>query len=394
MATMPPYPITRAEISRSRLIENLAGLQRLARRTPGCELLAVVKADAYGHGACLCAPWLAEAGAEWLGVTSVQEGAAVRQVCPEPRILVMMGPYGQDVEQILDACLTPTVWDVAHLEALAGAARARSLPSGSIGVHLELDTGMCRQGVASGEALAAVLAALPAYPELSLEGVFTHFAAPEELDSQQTLAQQKNFVRALEQIAAAGFRPQWIHAGNSSSLLSQRHVAPVAEIAAGLGARLLVRPGIALYGHALPFTGEAMEMPLTLSPVMTWKTAIASLRTVEAGARIGYNGTFVAQRSMRLALLPVGYADGLNRKLSNLGHVTIRQRPAPIVGRVSMDLTIVDVSEIADASVGDEVLLLGGNSGITADDHARWAGTIPYEILCAVGARVPRVAVD
>lgn len=394
MATMPPYPISRAEISRSRLLENFSGLQRLARRTPGCELLAVVKADAYGHGARLCAPWLAQAGAEWLGVTSVQEGAAVRQVCPEPRILVMVGPYGQDVEQILDARLTPTVWDAAPLEALAGAARARSLPDGSVGVHLELDTGMCRQGVASGEALATVLAALRGHPQLALDGVFTHFAAPEELDSPQTAAQQKNFARALEQIAAAGFRPRWIHAGNSSSLLSQRHVASVAEIAARLGARLLVRPGIALYGYALPFTGGAVEMPLTLAPVMTWKTAIASLRTVEAGARIGYNGTAVAQRSMRLALLPVGYADGLNRKLSNVGHVTIRQRLAPIVGRVSMDLTIVDVSEIADASVGDEVQLLGGNSGITADDHARWAGTIPYEILCAVSARVPRVAVE
>ncbi len=398
---MPPYLITRAEISRSRLVGNFSQLRSLAQRNSygdRCDLLAVVKADAYGHAVSLCAPWLVEAGAQWLGVTSVEEGAAVRRLCPEARILVMSGLLNGEAAALLDARLVPTVWDLRHFEILAEAANQRSLRPGGIPVHLEIDTGMSRQGVhfATVE-LAAALDRLRAVPALQLEGVYTHFASPEVLDAEQNSQQMTRFQHAIGQIAAAGLRPRWIHAGNSATLLGQRQMEPLVALAKTLDAKLLLRPGLALYGYALPFVGEpSAELPIQLQPILAWKTAIASLRTVETGMRIGYNGTFTAPAKMLLALLPVGYADGLNRKLSNRGHVLIGGTAAPIVGRISMDLTVVDVSDAPDAAIGDGVVILGEQNGVrvTADDHARWAETIPYEILCAIGARVPRVACD
>jgi alanine racemase len=402
---MPPYPITRAEISRTRLVENFRELRSLARRGSygnRRDLLAVVKADAYGHGVGLCAPWLVEAGAQWLGVTSVGEGTLVRRGSPEARILVMCGLQAADPGAILDARLTPTVWTLEHLQILKETLGQQSLRAGSLPIHLEIDTGMSRQGVSFAAAeIAAVLDRLRTRPALRLDGVFTHFASPEVLDAEQNSQQMSRFRQAVEQIAAAGFRPQWIHAGNSSTLLGQRQIEPLVALAKSVDASVLLRPGIALYGYALPFVGGRAEMPTALKPVLAWKTKIVSMRTVEAGARIGYSGTLVAPTMMRLALLPVGYADGVNRKLSNRGHVLVRGTSVPIVGRVSMDLTIVDVSNVANPSTGDEVVLLGEQNGgeqgcqrITANDHALWAETIPHEILCSIGARVPRVGCE
>ncbi|MHB8302022.1 MAG: alanine racemase [Acidobacteriaceae bacterium] len=398
---MPPYPITRAEISRSRLVGNFQQQRSLVQTNANderCDLLAVVKADAYGHGIAHSAPWLAEAGAEWLGVTSAEEGVAVRKLCPQARILVMRGLLAGEAEMLLNSDLAPTIWDYAHLQLLEEAARQRQLAPDSIPVHLEIDTGMSRQGLHHAALdVAAFLDRLRSVPALRLDGVYTHFASPEMLDAEQNSQQRTRFQQAVEQIAAAGFRPRWLHAGNSSSVLGQQIAGPLAALAARIGARCMVRPGIALYGYASRFTGEqstkAEATRAALEPVLAWKTAIASLRTVGPGASVGYDATFVATKKMRLALLPVGYADGLNRKLSNCGHVLVRGVAAPIVGRISMDLTVVDVSHLPDAAIGDEVVLLGEQNGlrVTADDHARWAETIPYEILCAISARVPRV---
>jgi len=400
---MPPFPITRAEISRSRLTGNFERLRALTRSASGaehCDLLAVVKANAYGHGLSLCAPWLVQAGAAWIGVTSVQEGVEARRLCPATNVLVMCGMLPGEADALLDARLMPTVWDGEHLEMLAVAAAQRGCADGSVPVHLEIDTGMTRQGVGwSAQGLAPVLDRLREIPSLRLDGVFTHFASPEVLDSERNSQQKTRFHQAVEQIMSAGFHPQWLHAGNSSSVLGQQSAQPLVALAAKIDARCMLRPGLALYGYALPFVRDGREdinMPVELAPVLSWKTAIASLRLVDAGTGVGYNATFVAPKKMRLALLPVGYADGLNRKLSNCGHVLVRGEAAPIVGRVSMDLTVVDVSHITNASVGDEVVLLGQQNGlrVTADDHARWAETIPYEILCAISARVPRVACE
>lgn len=407
---MLPSPVTKVEISRSRLIGNFEYLRSLLSagepqkppREPGStpDLLAVVKANAYGHGLSPCAPWLVQAGVKWLGITSVEEGAAARRLCPKVRILVMRGLLHGESDASIDAQLTPTVWEPEQLGWLADAARRRNLALGSVPIHLEIDSGMSRQGVGLA-GLTNLLDTLQSLPVLRLAGVYTHFASADMLDAEQNRLQPTVFRQAVERILAAGLRPQWIHAGNSSTLLARQY-----PDASGLpqdeGASYMIRPGIALYGYAPAFSGvgsEAAEQARArLQPVLTWKTAIASTRTVKPGAAVGYNATFVAPATMRLALLPVGYADGLNRKLSGSnsspgGHMLVHGVPAPIVGRVSMDLTVVDVSHIPNATVGDDVVILGEQNGqrVTADDHAHWVGTIPYEVLCAIGARVPRI---
>jgi len=403
-------PVTRAEISRSRLVANFKYLQSLLsasdppRRAPelaaSTDLLAVVKANAYGHGLSPCAPWLVQAGANWLGITSVEEGVALRRLCPKVRILVMRGLMHGEADALIDAQLIPTVWEPQQLLWLSDAAHKHNLALGSVPVHLEIDSGMSRQGVDLAD-LEKLLETLQHTPELRLSGVYTHFASADMLDAEQNQLQRAAFRKAVDQIAAAGFHPQWIHAGNSSTLLAQQHDLQNA-IPAKHGAKTLIRPGIALYGYAPEFSGSdiaaAEQARAQLQPVLAWKTAIASTRSAPPGTAVGYNATFVAPTAMRLALLPVGYADGLNRKLSSTnssagGHVLIHGSAAPIVGRVSMDLTVVDVTHIPNAAPGDEVVILGEQHGqrITADDHARWARSIPYEILCAIAPRVPRV---
>jgi alanine racemase len=406
-------PVTRAEISRSRLIANFKYLRSLLsasdgqKRTSGVraatDLLAVVKANAYGHGLSPCAPWLVQAGAKWLGITSVEEGVALRRLCPKVRILVMRGLMHGDAEALIEAQLLPTVCEPQQLVWLSDAAHKHNLAFGSVPIHLEIDSGMSRQGVDLAD-LAKLLQTLQHLPALRLSGVYTHFASADMLDAEQNQLQRTAFRKAVDQIAAAGFHPQWIHAGNSSTLLAEQ--SDLQDVfPAKPGVKTLIRPGIALYGYAPKFSGSesaaAEEARAQLQPVLAWKTAIASTRSVPTGTAVGYNATFVAPTAMRLALLPVGYADGLNRKLSSTnssagGHVLIHGSAAPIVGRVSMDLAVVDITHIPNAAPGDEVVILGEQHAqrITADDHARWAGTIPYEILCGIAARIPRVTCE
>ena len=393
-----------AEISRSRLLANLQSLRALA--APHAEILSVVKADAYGHSVSLCAPWLVQAGVQWLGVTSVEEGIAVRARCPQANILVLCCPWPGDEAAIVQHRLTPALWTPEHIDLLAHSAAAAALPPASIPIHVELDTGMSRQGVLPQD-LPALIGRLRQAPVLSLQGVFTHFASPELLDSPQNEQQLARFAHCLQTLRAAGLAPQWIHAGNSSTLLAGDRLPSLAALAASCDARLLVRPGLALYGYALDFssaTGIAARVQqrwhqADLQPVLHWKTRIAGLRNIQAGDAIGYGATCTAQQPMRLALLPVGYADGLSRRLSNQGNVLVRGQLAPVAGRVSMDLTVIDVTRIPDAALNDEVVLIGAQPAagsaavaVTAHDHARWAATIPYEILCSINVRVPRVA--
>jgi alanine racemase len=254
---------------------------------------------------------------------------------------------------------------------------------------------MSRQGVRM-EYLHALLDKLQSMPALRLDGVLTHFHSPEVLDSSANQEQFAKFVTAMDTITARGLRPRWIHAGNSASLFEPGATA-LELLAKKHGATALLRPGLALYGYAARFAGGAQPRQAdNLKPVLAWKSRVMSLRTIQPGETAGYCATFTATRPTRLALLPAGYADGLNRLLSNRDAVLIRGKRAPIAGRISMDLTTVDVSEIAGVEIGDEAVLIGaqGAEAITAYDHADLAGTIPYEILCNISARVPRTMVD
>jgi alanine racemase len=384
------------EVSEERLVANYRALAKIAGHD--VPVLAVIKANAYGHGIHLCAPALVRAGATWLGIADVDEGIAVRAalsgVISQPEILVMSGLLQEDAEAIVQYGLTPVVWTRQQMEWLADAvARCGAAP---LRVHLEIDTGMARQGVAPGEELQALLAWLAGQQHLRLDGVMTHFASAEVADSPLTLHQREQFERALNMVASAELQPEWVHAGNSSTIDNSAacgndcgSLVWLGRVASSVGARAMTRTGVALYGYCLPVEGAKPLVQPDLKPVMSWKTRVIDVRDVKAGDTVGYNATFTARRPMRLALLPVGYSDGLRRELSGTdttpgGWAIVRGERAIIVGRVSMNLTVIDVTKIHGIEVGDEAVLLG--DAITAEDHARLAHTISYEILCGVRA--------
>nr|WP_232298881.1 alanine racemase [Granulicella tundricola] len=360
------------------LTANYKAIQRVA----GAEVLAVIKARAYGHGAERCAPILVRAGARWLGVTCASEGQQVRAALDhaglEADILVMSGSLPKDVPAIVSAHLIPVIWTTDHIDLLAG-----------IGcrVHVEVDTGMGRQGVRPGQDLATLLARISA-AGLRLDGLFTHFCSSEVANSNLTLRQRALFEAAVQQTVTAGLTPAWLHAANSSAVDNETPEPSSGDwlttLAAAAGSQTMVRTGLALYGYCLPIEGGALHhLSPALQPVLTWKARILAVRDLAPGDTVGYNATFIAGPAMKVALLPVGYADGLRRELSHPhGWVMVQGHPAPILGRISMNLTVVDVTAIPAASAGDEATLLG--PGITAEDHARLARTISYEILCGI----------
>jgi alanine racemase len=367
------------------------------------ELLAMVKADAYGHSLKICAPAAVRAGARWLGVTSVEEGVAARRLCTQTeiaaRVLVMAGVFAGQGAEVVRHGLTVVAWEAWQLDELEAAARAEGGKAGGLAVHLEIDTGMSRQGVKA-DGLERILARFGAGSMLRLEGVMTHLFAADEADGAVTAEQLARLDEVLARINAAGQLPDWLNVGNSAALLAGR--APeIAALAGRHGMKAMLRPGLALYGLTPRFEPDGEE-PASLAaarerlkPVMSWKSAVVGVRTVEAGAVVGYNGTFVATEAMRLALVAVGYGDGLERLLGNRFSLLVRGERAPVVGRISMDQTVVDVTEIAGVEVGDEVVILGtqGAETISAFDHAEVEGTIPWEVFTRIAARVQRVEV-
>jgi alanine racemase len=385
------------EVSTRTLEDNYRSLSKLAN--PHADLLAIVKANAYGHSLALCAPAAVRAGANWLGVTSVEEGVEARRFCPDARILVISGVFPNQGEDVVRNKLTAVVWDSWQFDLLEEA--ARSLRVRSISIHLEIDTGMSRQGVQP-DAIAPLLARFGRDFPLRLEGVMTHLFAADEADGQVTEDQLSRLNDTLITIKSTGIHPGILNVGNSAALLAGQASA-IAKLASRFEMKALMRPGLALYGlipkydpnfsSAEPMTlGQAR---LNLRPVLAWKSEVVSVHSVAPGTVVGYNGTFVATEPMRLALVSVGYADGLDRKLGNRFSLLVRGQRAPIVGRISMDQTVIDVTEISDAAPGDEVVLIGrqGDESISAFDHARAAGTIPWEIFTRIGARVPRVEI-
>ena len=396
---MPTRPCW-VEIRAQSIEENFCFLAGQA--APHVELLAIVKADAYGHGLALCAPAAVRAGARWLGVTSVEEGAAARALCPDAQILVIGGIFPGQGAALVAHALTAVVWEPWQLDEMEAAAGGAGLPPQSLPVHLEIDTGMSRQGV-DPAALLPLLARFHAASPLKLDGVMTHLFAADEADGAITAIQMERMDRVLEKLSAAGLWAEWLNVGASAALLAGQ-AATLAALAARHGMKVMMRPGLALYGLApkfLPsFEGEEPAVLAAaharLKAVLSWKTRVTGVRSVPAEAVVGYNGTFVAAEPMRLALLPAGYADGLDRKLGNRFSLLIRGQRAPLVGRISMDQSVIDVTEIPGVAAGDEVVILGvqGEESITAFDHARTCDTIPWEVFTRIGSRVARIAVE
>jgi alanine racemase len=376
-ATRPTW----AQVSLENLRYNFGVVQR--HIGAGITVCAVVKADAYGHGATECARALEEEGARWLGVTSLDEAIPLRDAGIHTRILLMTGFWRGEEEEIIRLQLTPTVWEPGQVELLEKAAAGLGLPR--LSVHLKVDTGMGRLGV-DPEDLYQVCSALKSSPHLLLEGLSTHLASSEVLDAPSVNEQLQKFEQVRNLLRNEGFDPPLVHVANTGTVISKRE-----------SWNTMVRPGIALYGYHLPFERAGREVSgsklrLGVKPVLTWKTRILSLRDVRANQALGYGGTYVTKAPARIAALPVGYADGLNRALSSRGRVIVREHYAPIVGRISMDLTLADVTGLPGVSVGDEVVLLGALDGLSVDarEHAELANTNVYEILCAISKRVPR----
>ncbi len=377
---------TWAELSRAALRSNYRILREQAARAEA-DAVAVIKANAYGHGAVEALSVLTAEECEWFAVTCLDEARILQPQLKGRRTLLLSGLFEGEAAEAVRHALTPVLGSLQQLAWLADAVPASAEPP--FPLHLEIDTGMARQGIQWNDiaALAQFAERLTRNPQLLLEAVMTHFASPEDEQSTQTAEQLDRFRAALATLREHGIAPPLIHAGNSASLFEPAQITALREIARQSGSRLLLRPGIALYGYG------PHALRRGLQPVLCWKTQIAALREIAPGEGVSYNATFRAERTTRIALLPVGYADGYNRLLSNCGEVLVRGRRAPIAGRVTMDQTMIDVTDIPDAAVGDEVMLIGEQGGdrITADDLAAHTGTIAYEVLCAIGARVPRL---
>lgn len=359
---------------------------RLAVELGGRPGVGVVKADAYGHGALPVARALVAAGAPCLGVALVEEGLELRAAGVTAPILILAGAYDDAWDVLLRHRLTPILSSLDHLAALAAAARALRVRAEA---HLEVDTGMGRLGVAPAE-LPAILGALRDAPEVTLSGLCTHFAGADTDDDEGNDRQVRLFHGAADALAAAGMTP-CLHATNSAGTLRVPGVR-----------QDLARPGIMLYGYLsygpeLPVPEPARGAAERLRPALSWRTEIIHTKEVAAGTRISYGGHWAAPRRSRIATLPVGYADGYDRRLSGrpgygMAEVLLRGRRAPVVGTVCMDMIMVDVTGVPGATTGDEAVLLGtqGAERIDADELARRAGTISYEILCGISRRVPR----
>lgn len=370
---------TWAEVSLSALTENYLTLKRhlAANNKAESPLMAVVKANAYGHGAVECARALAACGADWFGVALVEEGVELRQAGIAQPVFCLGGFWRTQGELILAHNLTPALFRMDLAEEL----NARARESGRVvNFHLKVDTGMGRLGVPIGE-LAEFAGALRAFDHLRLDGVMTHFADADGLEPDYTKQQIRQFNEAVSILRELAFQPTWLHLANSAGL----HAFPQSH-------GNLARAGAAMYGLVRDVLSPRLE-PLPLKAVMSLKSRIVLLKTVPAGTSLGYGCTFTTERESRIATLPIGYADGFHRAHSNNGQVLVRGQFAPVVGRVSMDLTIIDVTEVSGVELGDEVVLIGEQqrARISAEDLAEQIGTISYEIVTGVSARVPRI---
>jgi alanine racemase len=343
-------------------------------RAPG--IIAVVKANAYGHGAVRVARALEEAGAGWLAVADIEEGIELREAGARARILVFGALSVSELQGVFDYDLTPTVASPAAGRALQRAALARGQ---RIRYHLKIDTGMHRLGLRH-ENLPWTLPELLASANLDLEAVYTHFATADEPEHPLFETQRRNFEHACETLAALGARPRYRHAANSAATLRDSRVWYD-----------FVRPGLLLHGVVPP----PLHTTMALRPVMSLTSRVVAVKGVRSGESVGYGSRFTAERPTTLAVIPAGYADGLDRRLENRGDVLIRGRRARIVGAVSMDMLTADVSDIGDVNPGDEVVFLGSQGegaaqSVDAREMASAISTIPYEILCRLGSRVHR----
>jgi alanine racemase len=366
-------------VSREQIARNYRCVRAVAG--PAVEVAGVVKADAYGHGAIEVSRVLTAEGARWLAVSSVEEGVHLRRGgIREARILVMGGFLPYEGPRLVEHDLTPAVHSLDQMRELDGIARSLGRP---LPYHLKIDSGMGRLGTRA--PAAEIVAALRETPHARLEGLMTHFASAADYASRQTAGQLACFHAIAEDLRRAGYRAAWLHTSST--------------IAVGFGRsegwHNMVRVGHAIYGYVSPARGDAPPQALEVAPALSWKAKLLAVKDIPEGALVGYGGTFRAPRPMRIGVVGAGYADGVFHRLSNRGKVIADGKLTSILGTISMDLTTIDLSHASALGPGDEVTLLGaeGDARLDAQQIARVAGTISYNILCSISARVRRVYV-
>jgi alanine racemase len=373
------------EISRSQIAANYRAVRDAIG--PAAQVIGVVKADAYGHGAIEVSRVLCREGAAWLAVSSVDEGIALRRAGIACRILIMAGVMAWEREAVREFQLTPVVHSLDELPFFEQGGTPGS--TSPIDIHLKIDTGMDRLGTRA--TASQIAAALSNAPRVRLEGLMSHFASPTDFTSPQTDEQLRAFREMAKALAELRVRPALLHVASTNAIAYPRRDGMLS-----MARPVTVRPGHAIYGYVSPARGPAPHPLFAVKPALVWKTRIVAVKDVPAGARIGYGGSFQATAPMRIAVLAAGYADGVPHRLSNKGKVIAGGRFAPIVGTVSMDLTTIDITQSPRLMPGDEVTLLGreGELSLDAQQIARTAGTISYSVLCGIGARVKRFYTD
>jgi len=368
--------LTVAEIYMGHLLYNFNQIKKLI--DPSCKVLAVVKANAYGHGIVEISKALEKHGVDMLGVAHVDEGILLRENGIKSHILVLGVIDESEAERIVKWQLRPVVYTLPMIEALSKMALKYN---SSIPVHIKIDTGMRRIGIEPQEVISFVKKTT-GFHGIKIEGIMTHFAEADLGDIDFIYEQLNTFISLCKELDREGIYIPLRHVANSAAIitLKESHFN-------------MVRPGIMLYGY-LP--SSSLEGRITLKPVLKLKSRIIHLRKVPPGTGISYGRTFVTTRETLVATVAIGYGDGYSRRISNRGEVLVRGKRAPVIGRICMDMTMIDVTHIPHVAPGDEVILIGeqGNERITADDVAGWSDTISYEVLCAISERVKRVYYD
>jgi alanine racemase len=356
---------------------DLAAIQsnvKLLAERAGARVMAVVKADGYGHGALPAARAALRGGATWCAVARVEEALELRQgEIPAPILILGWVPPAR-IRELAAARISITVWEASQIEAATAAAGSGA----PVHLHLKIDTGMGRLG-APPERAVELARLIKGRPGLVLEGVFTHFARADEPSAPTTAAQERSFREVVESLQAAGLRPELAHAANSAATLTRPEAAFD-----------LVRTGIAVYGLD---PSDECRLPSSFRPALAWKTQLAQVKTLPPGHGVSYGHVYVTRTTERIGTVPVGYADGFRRTEGNI--VLVEGHRVPVVGRVCMDQIMVQLDEAPEAAEGSEIVLLGEQRGdrISAEEIARLWGTINYEVVCGIGRRVPRVYV-
>ena len=376
MQPLPSRRPTWAEIDLGRLAENFRSVKAFCGNDIG--FMAVIKADAYGHGAVECGRKLEAEGADWFGVACLEEAIELRQAGIAKPILVFGGVWPEQELSFLNFDVTPTVFTLDQAERLSQvSARANK----SVDVHVKIDTGMNRVGFRP-EDTKRIARKLAELPNLRVAGLMTHFAVADNLeDTEFTDKQISTFASAVDDFLAAGHRPDIVDLANSPGAVAYPH-----------SREKLVRIGGLLFGVTEDILPKGVDKP-TVKPVMSVYTKVAMLKVVPKGENIGYGRTFTTEHDSTIATIPIGYNDGYDRSLSNKGEVLIRGKLVPVVGRISMDWVTIDVTDVIGVEVGDRVTVLGseGETSVTAENLARKIDTISYEITCGISQRVPRI---